>query len=334
MPATNFMYTNADQFTTMKKSELLEFVERKKLHIIAICEMKPKVPRERTELDYVIPGYSLHPVNLDSNIVRRIIIYIHSSIDNCVIQINPDVKFSKVCLLEIRLCGGDNLLFGCFYRSPNTTSTSEKNKANLNNLLKYLSGKKHSHHCCVGDFNFRNINWFTWSTLHNEESKEPQFIETIRDCYLYQCLLKPTRSRSNNNPSLIDLVLTNEVMQASDIEYHAPLGKSDHCVINFKYHCYLDYSQRKERCVYHKTGFNSMRRQLVLSKWTEKFIIQNQSKSVDELWDSFKSEIHEIRNKFVPKQLRGIPSWKTKSSVSINQVLCDAIQNKSKLHRP
>ena len=108
MPATNSMYTNADQFTTMKKSELLEFVERKKLHIIAICEIKPKAPRERTELDYVIPGYSLHPVNLDSNIVRRITIYIHSSIDNCVIQINPDVKFSKVCLLEIRLCGGDH----------------------------------------------------------------------------------------------------------------------------------------------------------------------------------------------------------------------------------
>ena len=149
----------------------------------------------------------MHPVNLDSNIVRGIIIYIHSSIDNCVIQINPDVKFSKVCLLEIRLCGGDNLLFGCFYRSPNTTSTSEKNKANLNNLLKYLSRKKHSHQCCVGGFNFRNINWFTWSTLHDEESKEPQFIETIRDCYLYQCLLKPTRSRSTDNPSLIDLVL-------------------------------------------------------------------------------------------------------------------------------
>ena len=53
-----------------------------------------------------------------------------------------------------------------------------------------------------------------------------------------------------------------------------------------------------------------MRRQLVLSNWTEKFMIQNQSKSVDELWNSFKSEIHEIRNRFVPKQLSGIPSWK------------------------
>ena len=76
-----------------------------------------------------------------------------------------------------------------------------------------------------------------------------------------------------------------------------------------------------------------MRGQLVLSNWTEKFVIQNQSKSVDELWSSFKSDIHEIRNKFVPKQLSGIPSWKSKGSVPINQVLHDAIRNKSKLHR-
>ena len=68
MPAINIMYTNVDQFTTMKKSELLEFVERKKPHIIAISEVKTKIPRQRTELDYIIPGYPLHPVNLDSNI--------------------------------------------------------------------------------------------------------------------------------------------------------------------------------------------------------------------------------------------------------------------------
>ena len=76
-----------------------------------------------------------------------------------------------------------------------------------------------------------------------------------------------------------------------------------------------------------------MRRQLVLSNWTEKFMIQNQSKSVDELWNSFKSEIHQIRNKFIPKQLNGISSWKTKGSVPNNQVLRDAIWNRSKLHR-
>ena len=94
MSPINTMYTNADQFTTMKRLELLEFVERKKPHIIAICEVKSKIPRERTELDYVVPGYSLHPVNLGSNIGWGIIIYIHSSIDDSLIQTNPDIKFS------------------------------------------------------------------------------------------------------------------------------------------------------------------------------------------------------------------------------------------------
>ena len=171
------------------------------------------------------------------------------------------------------------------------------------------------------------------TTPHNEQSKEAQFIETIRDSYLYQQLLEPIRSRSTDHPSLIDFLLTNEVMQVSDIVYHAPLGKSNHCVITFKYYCYLDYSQPKEWHVCHKADFNLIRRQLVLSNWTERFMIQNQSKSVEESWNFFKSEIHEIWNKFVPKQLSGVPSWKTKGSVPINHVLCDVIQKKSKLHR-
>ena len=52
------MYTNFDQFTKIKKSELLELAERKKHDIIAIFEVKRKIPRERAEIDYVIPGYS------------------------------------------------------------------------------------------------------------------------------------------------------------------------------------------------------------------------------------------------------------------------------------
>ena len=45
MPNINIVYTNADQFITMKKLELLGFAERKKTHIIAIYEVKPKIPK-------------------------------------------------------------------------------------------------------------------------------------------------------------------------------------------------------------------------------------------------------------------------------------------------
>ena len=82
---------------------------------------------------------------------------------------------------------------------------------------------------------------------HNEESNKAQFIETIRDCYFYPHLLEPTRSRKTDNPSLIDLMPTNEGMQVSDNEHHASLGKSGYCIITFKHNCYLDYSQPKER---------------------------------------------------------------------------------------
>ena len=47
MPEINIMYTNAYQFTTMKKSELLEFAERKKLKNV---KSKIKIPGEQTEL--------------------------------------------------------------------------------------------------------------------------------------------------------------------------------------------------------------------------------------------------------------------------------------------
>ena len=45
----------------------------------------------------------------------------------------------------------------------------------------------------------------------------------------------PTRKRGNDEPSLLDLLFTNEALQISDISHHAPLGNSDHDVITSKF---------------------------------------------------------------------------------------------------
>ena len=146
---------------------------------------------------------------------------------------------------------------------------TEENNASLNNLLRYVSGKKYCHQCFFGDLKFRNINWLTWNTPYNERSKETQFIEIIHECYFYQHQPELTRSQSTDNTWVTDLALANEVMQVSDVEDHATLGKIYHCVITFKYDCYLDYSQPKERYVYLKTDFDVVRKLLVLSNSTE-----------------------------------------------------------------
>ena len=97
---------------------------------------------------------------------------------------------------------------------------------------------------------------------HNEGNKEAIFIETIRDCFLYQHIHESTRRRGNDEASLIDLIFTDETMQVSGIVYRAPLGKSDHSVISFKFHSYLDYTKPKERYSYEKVDFQAMRNHL------------------------------------------------------------------------
>ena len=90
-----------------------------------------------------------------------------------------DTQFEEACLLEIRLRGGDMLLFGCIYRSPTTSSNSVKNNENLNKLIRKIYHKSYSHICLVGDFNYKDINWKSWTTSHGDESKEAKFIEAL-----------------------------------------------------------------------------------------------------------------------------------------------------------
>ena len=157
------------------------------------------------------------------------------------------LSFEEVCLLEIKLRGGDLMIFGCVYRSPTYSSTSDKNNKDLNRLLNTVSQKNYTHKCIVGDFNYKDINWVSCTTPHNEESKEHEFIETVRDCYLHQHNLENSRHRGNDEPSLLDLVLTDESMQVTEVLHQAPLGKSDHNVITFQFNCYLDYSKPREK---------------------------------------------------------------------------------------
>ena len=138
------------------------------------------------------------------------------------------------------------MLFGCIYRSSTPSNTSDENNNNLNNLLKYLTQRTYSHICLVGDFNHKSINWSSYSTPKSKERKESKFLETIRDCFLHQYILEPTRACGNDDPSTLDLLLSNEEMQVSDLQYNVHLGKSEHCTISFKYNCYVDFSKPQE----------------------------------------------------------------------------------------
>ena len=270
-PSIKIMYTNTDQMTTTKKNELQKRIENEKPLVVAITEMKPKNPGT-SQIEYDIPNYTLHPVNLTNNNGRGIAVYTHTSIDKSVIQIKSKIDYEETCLLEIRLRQGDTLLFGCCYRSPTPSPSSNINNKNLIELLKSVASKKYSHVCIVGDFNYKKINWKSWTSPGDEDTAEFAFIEGIRDCFLHQHIEEPTRRRGDDEPSLLDLVLTNEDMQVSNLKHRAPLGKSDHDVILFDFHCYLNYSSPKERFLWNKGNYDAMREHVIEEGWKDKFI--------------------------------------------------------------
>ena len=336
LPTLDVLYTNADQLTSAKMEELKKLVERKKPLVIAVCEAKPKNSKtERSEQDYEIPNYNLHQVNLYNNTGRGIAVYTHKSLEKSTIQIRSSQDFQEVCLIEIRLRGGDTLLFGCCYRSPTTTESTDANNENLIRLMKCISLKNYSHVCIVGDFNYKSINWSSWTTKLSENSIEAKFIEGVRDSYLYQHVESPTRIRGNDDPSVLDLVLTNEEMQVSDITHGAPLGKSDHSVLSFRFQCYVDQPLKKDRYIFERGNYFDMRNSDSIKKWREEFLMSaSATKDPEVLWGSLKSQLHHLTKLFVPLETSSNkPTWKDKGSVPIDEKARDAIRKKEKSHR-
>ena len=129
--------------------------------IVAVCEVKPKNAKDCSLLEFEIPNYTLHPVNLDTDVGSGIACCTRESINRSVIQVKPAVICNEVCMLELRLRSSDSLLLGCCYRSPTKTDSSTENNSKLNQFLKWVSEKRHSHKCFMGDFNYGHINWKT-----------------------------------------------------------------------------------------------------------------------------------------------------------------------------
>merc|ERR1712224_37786 len=143
------------------------------------------------------------------------------------------------------------------------------------------------------------------------ESKESKFLETIKDCFFYQHIDKPTRRRGNDEPSQLDLIFSDEEMQVTNIHHLAPLGKSDHSVIIFDFCCYIDYSKPQETFHYAKGDYEGMRQELQYSDWCTKFIAEIKNKTVEENWHLLKSKLIGLRDKYVPLQKALTkPNWK------------------------
>ena len=89
-------------------------------------------------------------------------------------------------------------------------------------------------------------------------------METLQDLFLKQYGTEPTRYRHNEEPSLLDLIITNDVGMVEKLAYHPALGDSDHCCMKFKLNCCAKTHKKKEENIpnYYRADYTAIKRRL------------------------------------------------------------------------
>lgn len=314
------MYTNADTLTNkMEELRLRVSSEKERPEFIMINEVKPKNQRYLvTQAELKINGYEMFS-NIANNDGRGLIIYIRSNI--MAREVRFKANFQESLWVEVHLKDGDLLLIGCIYRSP---SSVLENNSQLINLIKEVARYKPTHILITGDFNYPRIDWENWTSEGEEHSEEFRFVEALRDSYMYQHVTGPTRARGSDRPKLLDLVFTNEEGMVEDLRVTAPLGKSDHSVLEFKYNAYTDKKATLRKIfLYDKGDYNDMRME-VTQDWRNQIL---EIGGIDEKWCHIRDKIKELEEHYVPIKVNKDSDIK-KRKLALDAVTLEAIRKK------
>ena len=293
---SKIFYTNADSLLN-KRDELQVLITKYKYDIIIITEFLPK-NRDKTntaEVEFIINGYKLFHTDMHQEKMRGTLIYIKNNIHS--IELNlPRYQLIEAVGAKIKLRNNDWLFLIAVYRSPNSANECIQE---LEHVLSYEKegNTKASHRLIVGDFNLREIDWESETSNANENHIASQFLEAVRDNFLYQHVKEATRMRENQRDSLIDLVFSNEENMIENIKHLPPLGKSDHLILQFDLVTYVDrFTQPIEKLNFFKGNYGEIRKNLNNINWDD---IQA-NKNLQESWRSFSDIIDNEVKKNIP----------------------------------
>ena len=235
----------------------------------------------------------MFPGDFPGNMKRGTVLYVKEELK--AVEIDMGIKFQEFVFVKVDLNSSERLLIGCIYRSP---SSDEDNVQELNKLIRSIGdkSKEYSSIVLVGDFNFPNIDW---NLCTGKDDMSNNFIEAVRDAFLYQIVEENTRSQVDQNPSLIDLILVNDENMVEEVKHSDPIGRSDHCVLDFtlKVNSWKA-NQGKEtfRYNYKKANFKDLKE--VLSIDWEDYL---GGKSCKEMTEIFMNTLEEKMDDHIPK---------------------------------
>ena len=162
-----------------------------------------------------------------------------------------------------------------------------------------------SHVLLTGDFNQPDINWESETAKFQSRNElEPNdactFLNFYHDSYLFQHVHYPTHFRSDQKPTLIDLILSSEEDMVQTLCQKAPVGKSHHQMLHLNFVCYSQLPSDSNcgvRYNYKKANFIEMRKTIHEYGLTEKL----KGKTVQEAWNCVVEALDFAVDQNVPK---------------------------------
>ena len=294
-----WLVTNCDVLTT-KLAEFAETVNIHKPDVIAASEVLPKNFKEPIQPEiFKLDGYDMicHP-NVEKNTGRGSILYIKSNITHMPVELTSSGKdFEEHIVEEIKIDDNNSMIVLSLYRRG-ASDTENNNK--LLELLKEVTSLKPSM-ISMGDINLKGIDWENMiaSGTHVEDYNH-KFLECMRDLYLTQHVTENTRQRGNDDPSLLDLIITNEENDILNLEQLAPLGKSDHSILKFETPFTPPKAKPIIKICYDKGDYKKMDEHFSKIDWVSE--LAKFPTDVNAQWKYFTGKYIEAEEKFIPRK--------------------------------
>ena len=240
-----------------------------------------------------------------------------------IIEVTAEQEFSENKIISIKFRNNKSLLVACLYRSESGT---RENNSNMLKLIKEIAKMKQTYKLVVGDLNYKMIDWENWQTPKPETSEEHQLINCIQDIYWHQHVTSPTRYRDGVEPSLLDLILTNDEHLVEKLEHLSPLGKSDHSMLSFEMKI-KDTSNYQPRTVfnYDKGNYGNMMKDLSID-WQTEFLQSGQDTTKQ--WELLKSRIKSSQKNHIPTYQTSENHYLKKGKIPLNEDIRKEIRKK------
>ena len=213
---------------------------------------------------------------------------------------NMCAEFKECILLEIGI-SEEKVLFGTFYRKGSSNSEN-------NNMLREIITRSSDEYDIIlfcGDFNFPTIKWKENTIVDTTFSQPMRFYNCLQDNFLKQHVCEFTRARGTQNPSLLDLIVTEDtqLQVKPSLSICAPLGKSDHAVLQWKYLVSIEDKEPDDektaapRYNYYKGNYGEFRDLLSNIDWEERLKGKN---NVNSILETLLMEVNKCKEATIP----------------------------------